>query len=113
LLVLDKHTTGDGLISALQVLQGCVRAGQSMAEQLSNVVLFPQVLLNVRLEKGHDWRQNARLQAEMGRVEQELAGQGRILVRPSGTEPVLRLMVEAHEAVIAQTMAERLAQTLS
>lgn len=113
LLVLDKHTTGDGLISALQVLQGCVRAGQSMAEQLSQVQLFPQTLLNVRLAQGQDWQQHTRLQAEIAQVEKELGSNGRVLVRASGTEPVLRFMVEARDVNTAKQMAERLANTIS
>lgn len=108
LLALDKHTTGDGLISALQVLQACVRSGKNLAQLLAGVNLFPQVLLNVRLAAGQDWQGNARLTAKTQAVEQILAGKGRVLIRPSGTEPLLRIMVEASEATLARQCAERL-----
>jgi phosphoglucosamine mutase len=108
LLALDKHTTGDGLISALQVLQACVRSGKPLAELLSDVTLFPQVLLNVRLRPGQDWTSSLALQAESKAVETELGETGRILIRASGTEPLLRIMVEARDAAQAKNCAERL-----
>jgi len=109
LLVLDKHTTGDGLVSALQVLQTCVRNGRGMAQLLEEVTLFPQVLLNVRLPPGQDWRANDRLARETQAVEAELGQAGRVLIRASGTEPLLRVMVEARDMAQAQASAERLA----
>ena len=109
LLALDKHTTGDGLISALQVLQACVRSGQGMAELLAGVELFPQVLLNVRLQPGQDWRTNTLLARETAAVEAELDGCGRVLIRASGTEPLLRVMVEAQDQTQASACAQRLA----
>lgn len=109
LLALDKHTTGDGLISALQVLQACVRSGQGMAELLTGVELFPQVLLNVRLQPGQDWRANTLLARETAAVETELDGCGRVLIRASGTEPLLRVMVEAQDQTQASACAQRLA----
>jgi len=109
LLALDKHTTGDGLISALQVLKACVRSRRSIAQLLEGVQLFPQTLLNVRLQAGQDWNKSDRLAAETRRVEAELDGHGRVLIRPSGTEPVLRIMVEARDAALARSAAERLA----
>ena len=112
LLALDKHTTGDGLISALQVLQACVRSGKSIATLLSEVVLFPQTLINVRLEPGQDWRANAALAKETQAVETELGDQGRLLIRASGTEPLIRVMVEARDAQQARTCAERIANTI-
>lgn len=113
LLALDKHTTGDGLISALLVLQACVRSGRSMAELLADVTLFPQTLINVRLKPGQDWKSNARLASETKSVEGELGQSGRVLIRASGTEPLVRVMVEARDAVQAQTCAQRIADTLS
>ncbi|MDF2465489.1 MAG: phosphoglucosamine mutase [Ramlibacter sp.] len=109
LLALDKHTTGDGLISALQVLKACVRSGKSIAQLLDGVQLFPQTLLNVHLQAGQDWKKSETLAAETRRVEAELDGHGRVLIRPSGTEPVLRIMVEARDEAQARTAAERLA----
>jgi len=112
LLALDKHTTGDGLISALQVLQTCVRAGKTMAELLSDVTLFPQTLLNVRLRPGTDWQANVALQEQTKAVEIELGHSGRVLIRASGTEPLVRVMVEARDAAQAQRCAQRIADTL-
>lgn len=110
LLALDKHTTGDGLVSALQVLQACVRSGQTMASLLENLTLFPQIMVNVRLQPGQDWKNNALLAQEQSLVAQELGTDGRILIRPSGTEPLLRVMVEAQEAEVANRLAQRLAE---
>ncbi|MBI2725347.1 MAG: phosphoglucosamine mutase [Polaromonas sp.] len=112
LLALDKHSTGDGLISALQVLQACVRSGKTIAELLGDVVLFPQTLLNVRISAGLDWQSNAKLKVETVAVESELGDTGRVLIRASGTEPLLRVMVEARDADQALACAERIASTI-
>ena len=112
LLALDKHTTGDGLISALQVLQACVRSGQTLAQLLSEVVLFPQTLINVRLQPGQNWKDCAQLAAHTEAVKTELGDTGRILIRASGTEPLLRVMVEARDADQARACAERVANTV-
>lgn len=108
LLALDKHSTGDGLISALQVLQACARSGKTLGQLLADVQLFPQTLINVRLKAGQDWKSSAALQDATQAVEAELAQSGRILIRASGTEPVLRVMVEAQDGALAQRCAERL-----
>ena len=110
LLVLDRQTTGDGLVSALQVLQYCARSEQSMAQLLSGLTLFPQVLLNVRVTPGQDWRNNQHLVQETQAVEAELGASGRVLIRPSGTEPVLRIMVEAADPAVASRCAQRLSE---
>jgi phosphoglucosamine mutase len=108
ILVLDRHTTGDGLVSALQVLHACVDSGKTMAQLLTNVTLFPQILINVRLTSGQDWVTNARLADETRAVETELGDAGRVLIRASGTEPLLRVMVEARDEQQAQACAQRL-----
>jgi phosphoglucosamine mutase len=108
LLALDCHSTGDGLISALQVLQACVRSGKTMTELLAGVQLFPQTLINVRLKPGQDWTSSLPLQSETQAVRAELGETGRILIRPSGTEPVLRVMVEARDGAQARSSAQRL-----
>jgi phosphoglucosamine mutase len=108
LLALDKHTTGDGLISALLVLQATQRSGRSLADLLQGVSLFPQTLLNVRVPMGYGWQQDARLAAEILQVETELNGAGRLLIRPSGTEPLLRVMVEAEQPGLSRVLAQRL-----
>jgi phosphoglucosamine mutase len=113
LLALDKHTTGDGLISALQVLQACVATGRTMAELLSDVVLFPQVLINVRISKDQNWKDNTQLAQAIQEVEAELGQSGRVLIRASGTEPLVRVMVEAKSQEVAQRCAEKMAATLS
>jgi phosphoglucosamine mutase len=113
LLALDKHTTGDGLVSALQVLQACVSSGQTMAQLLEGVSLFPQTLINVRLSPGFDWQGHAALWAAKQAVETELGDSGRVLIRASGTEPLVRVMVEARDAAQARQCSERIAATLS
>jgi len=112
LLALDKHTTGDGIVSALLVLQAATRSGRSIAELLEGVTLFPQTPVNVRLRKGTDWKSNAQLAKAQAEVTRELGDHGRVLIRPSGTEPLVRVMVEARDAEQAQRCAERIAQTL-
>jgi phosphoglucosamine mutase len=112
LLALDKHTTGDGIVSALLVLQAVCRSGRSLAEQLDGVSLFPQTLINVRLQPGQDWKSNAALAAAQETVTAELGSRGRVLIRASGTEPLVRVMVEASDGALAQRSAERLAATL-
>ena len=112
LLALDKHTTGDGLVSALQVLQACVASGKTLAQLLDGVALFPQTLVNVRLAPGFDWQAHAPLQQATREAEAQLGDSGRVLIRASGTEPLVRVMVEARDAALAQTTAERIAATL-
>jgi len=112
LLALDKHTTGDGLVSALQVLNACMRSGKSMAQLLEPVRLFPQTLLNVHLQPGQDWRTSTQLAQTQREVEAELGETGRVLIRPSGTEPVLRVMVEAADEGLALASAKRLAEAV-
>ena len=113
LLALDKHTTGDGLISALQVLQACVGSGQTMAQLLHGIELFPQTLINVRLKPGFDWQGHQPLWDATKAAETELADAGRVLIRASGTEPLVRVMVEARDPVQARQCAERIAATLA
>lgn len=112
LLALDKHTTGDGIVSALQVLEAVARAGEPLPRLLQRVTLFPQVLINVKLRAGQDWKANAHLADMQSTVLRELGNDGRVLIRPSGTEPLVRVMVEARDAALAQSCAERLADTL-
>ncbi|MDH6594553.1 phosphoglucosamine mutase [Variovorax sp. TBS-050B] len=113
LLALDRHTTGDGIVSALQVLQACVRSGKTVAELLAGITLFPQTLINVRLTPGQDWQRNEALSRETRRIEAELGDGGRVLIRASGTEPLVRVMVEARDAKQAEACAQQLAATLA
>ena len=112
LLALDRHTTGDGIVSALQILNAVQRSGRCLSEWLSGVTLFPQTLLNVRLPQLDGWQDHAGLASERRQVEQELGNDGRVLIRASGTEPVLRVMVEARDAALARRSAERLADAV-
>jgi phosphoglucosamine mutase len=109
LLCLDKHTTGDGIVSALQVLSALKRCGKTLAECTKEIALYPQTLINVKVAQGFDWQKNAAMVAEKNAVEAELGDKGRVLIRPSGTEPLIRVMVEAINAEMAEYMAKRIA----
>ena len=113
LLALDCHTTGDGIVSALQVLQAVRRSGLGIAQHLEGVDLFPQTLINVRLQPGQDWKTSGSLRAAQEAVTRALGTDGRILIRPSGTEPLLRVMVEARDAALAQQCARQLADAVT
>jgi phosphoglucosamine mutase len=112
LLVLDKQSTGDGLVNALQVLQACIRNGLQPADMLQGIELFPQTLINLKIPSGFNWQQSAELQKTRQEVEAMLKGQGRVLIRPSGTEPLLRIMVEAADAGLAHACAQKLVDSL-
>jgi len=109
MLFLDKHTTGDGIISALQVLAALKSSGQTLAQCLDDIGLYPQTLINVKVAAGFDWQQNPEMIAEKAKVEIELGDNGRVLIRASGTEPLIRVMVEAKSAATAEAMARRIA----
>ncbi len=109
LLALDKHTTGDGIISALQILGAMRRSGRSLSELTNDIRLYPQRLINIKINKNFDWEKHEPLQQERKVVETDLGQRGRILIRPSGTEPLLRVMVEAETEAMARDAAERMA----
>jgi phosphoglucosamine mutase len=111
LLALDKHTTGDGIISALQVLQAVQRSGKTIAQILDGLTLFPQELINIRLKPGQVWQSPA-LDAMVKTVQAELGNTGRVLIRPSGTEPLVRVMVEARDLAQARSCAQRMADVI-
>jgi len=113
LLCLDKHTTGDGIVSALQVLSALKRSGLSLDQCTKELVLFPQTLINLRVANGFDWQKNLATVDEKEKVERELGDTGRVLIRASGTEPLIRVMVEAKNAEHAAAMARRIADTVS
>jgi phosphoglucosamine mutase len=113
LLCLDCHTTGDGTISALQVLTALKRSGKSLQELTADLTLYAQSLINVKIAKGFDWQGHGGLQDECARVEHELGREGRILIRASGTEPLLRVMVEAPNDEVAERFARRLANAIA
>jgi phosphoglucosamine mutase len=113
LLCLDCHTTGDGTISALQVLGAIRRSGMTLAALTQELVLYPQRLINVRVHKDFDWQRHDGLAAARTQVERELGQDGRVLIRPSGTEPLLRVMVEARSDDAAGRLAQQLADAVS
>lgn len=102
LLCLEWHTTGDGIVAALQVLTALCHSGKSLPELMDGLKMYPQIMVNVPLQPGQDWKNHAGLQQATQEVEQMLGDRGRVLIRASGTEPKLRLMVEAEEADLAQ-----------
>jgi phosphoglucosamine mutase len=112
LLVLDKHTTGDGIISALQILSALRRSGATLSAITSELTLWPQTLLNVKIKPGFDWQSNGDLLSARARAESDLGASGRVLIRPSGTEPLLRVMVEARDAGLARRLAENIASCI-
>lgn len=113
LLFLDKHTTGDGIISALQVLSALRRADSRLEQVIADMQLWPQTLLNVRIQQGFDWQSSPALIAAKQAAESTLGSDGRVLIRPSGTEPLLRVMVEARDADLARSLAERLVESVA
>ena len=109
LLFLDKHTTGDGIVSALQVLSALQRSQQTLAESTADMSLWPQTLINVKVQAGFDWQKNTKLMQAKEQAEKKLANDGRVLIRASGTEPLIRVMVEARDADLARSLAEDIA----
>ena len=112
LICLDRHSTGDGIISALQVLHALRSSKQTLAEASAELLMFPQVLINVRIAKGQDCSNHAQVQASVSSATAALAGKGRVLLRPSGTEPLLRVMVEGEDGEKVRYWAEEIAQTV-
>jgi phosphoglucosamine mutase len=113
LLCLDKHTTGDAIVAALAVLRSLVERKATLAEATAGVTLFPQRLINVPVRRGWDWKANPAVKDAESATIAALGDAGRVLLRPSGTEPVLRVMVEARERRMADHAAESLAHTIA
>ncbi len=112
IICLDRHTTGDGVVSALQVLGAMRATGKSLAALTSDLVMFPQVLLNVEVPRGFDWRAHDAVRTAHAEAERALDGRGRVLLRPSGTEPVLRVMVEGKPRADIEAAAESIAEAV-
>jgi phosphoglucosamine mutase len=112
IICLDKHTTGDGIVSALQVLHALGTQRRTLARLCSGMRLYPQVLVNVRTRKGFDFSGNGKVQAGLRATEARLKGKGRVLLRASGTEPVIRVMVEGEGRELISGLAESLAATI-
>ena len=113
ILALDRQTTGDGIVSALQVLSAMRRSGRSLAELTADLQLLPQVLVNKRIPAGYDWQNDRDFSRTVEACRTEVEGRGRVLIRPSGTEPLLRIMVEADDAYLAAELTSRMAESLS
>ena len=112
IICLDRHTTGDGIVSALQVLHPLRAEGRSLSDLAAGVTLYPQVLVNVRVARGFDFKANAAVQAALSQTEHSLDGRGRVLLRASGTEPVIRVMVEGQPRETIQGLAQSLAAVI-
>jgi phosphoglucosamine mutase len=108
LICLDCHTTGDGIIAALQVLEALQHSGQTLPQLVADLRMYPQKMVNVPLAPGLPWQDHKGLQEARERVEARLGDKGRVLIRASGTEPKLRLMVEAEDAAMAEECVREL-----
>jgi phosphoglucosamine mutase len=113
LLCLDQHSTGDGTIAALQVLAAMQEKQKTLNDLLNGVEIYPQVLINVKTKPDYSWQSDLKLKTAITNAEQSLVGKGRVLIRASGTEPVLRVMVEANEANLAQQTADAIAEQVN
>ena len=109
---LEKTTTGDGLVTALQIMAIMTRTGHSLAELVEDMPMYPQTLINVRTVANVDLAASAPVRAAIKKAEQQLADRGRVLLRASGTEPVIRVMVEGENATEVTSLAEQLAESV-
>jgi phosphoglucosamine mutase len=112
IICLDKLTTGDGTVAALQVLAVMTRTGRSLAELKAGLIIYPQRMINVRMSRKFDVKSSELVQQAVGAAERELAGEGRVVLRASGTEPVIRVMVEGRDAGQVEQLSRQLADTV-
>jgi phosphoglucosamine mutase len=112
LLCLDRTTTGDGLVSALQVLAAMKRSGRGLAELTAGMARLPQVMVNVKIERRVDPQQSPGIRQAVSRVEAALGREGRVVLRASGTEPLIRVMVEGRDDAVVRRHAEELAEVV-
>ena len=112
IICLDRHTTGDGIVSALQVLAALRLQRSTLEEACADLVLYPQTLVNVKLPSGFDWQSRPEIESARLAAERELGDSGRVLLRASGTEPLLRVMVEGREAQQVASLARGIADAV-
>ena len=112
IICLDRHTTGDGIVSALQVLAAMRESQKTLGELTADLVMFPQVLVNVQVPRGFDWRKDGAIARAKDEAEKSLDGKGRVLLRPSGTEPLLRVMVEGEARQVVEAAAKTIADVV-
>jgi phosphoglucosamine mutase len=115
IIFLNHTTTGDGILSSLQLLKAMKLDGRKLSEMADDITIYPQVLRNakVRNENKRKFEEDPDILADIGRIEQLLEGEGRILIRPSGTEPLVRVMLEGSDIESITKLAEELADSLS
>ena len=113
ILTLDKHSSGDGIIAALQVLQAVIQSNQTLGQLRADLTLYPQVLINVKTAKKIDLERHVEIQAAVKSAANELANSGRVLLRASGTEPKIRVMVEGENQSQVQMLAQRIADVVT
>jgi phosphoglucosamine mutase len=109
IICLDKHSTGDGIVSALQVLHALRMKQQTLAQAAGDLHMYPQILINVRIAKKDDYANHPKVKLAVSTAETLLNGKGRVLLRPSGTEPLLRVMVEGEDGADVKLCAEKIA----
>ena len=112
IICLDKHTTGDGIVAALQVLAVLRKQGLTLAEACADVQMYPQLLINIPMPSGFDWRAASGINDAQKAAEKGLANRGRVLLRPSGTEPLLRVMVEGEDGAEVERWARSIEEAV-
>lgn len=112
IICLDQHTTGDGIVSALQVLAALAESGNSLAEACADLEFYPQILINVAMRAGFDWQSDAGIERARAGAVAALGDNGRVLLRPSGTEPLLRVMVEGKNGDEVERHARKIAEAV-
>jgi len=113
ILTLDKHSSGDGIVAALQVLEAVVKSKKTLTQLSASLLMYPQVLINIKTHKKINVDQHAEIQAVVLAAESELAGTGRVLLRSSGTEPIIRVMVEGENQTQVENLAQRIADIVA